>query len=239
MKKHFASIVFIVLMVTGIFSCNGTPQTNELSDEEEKEGWISLFDGKSLNGWHLYREGNKPSVWEVGNNELFCNPTNGKEHGDLVSDKEYENFDLRFEWKMAADGNSGVFINSVEKDSIPAAWFTGPEYQLLGSAHPDIALEKKRAGCLYGFSAQKNPVSVKPADQWNESRIKQEYGRIEFYLNDTLTATADFTLPAWRIAISESGFKDFPEFGRYTKGHIVLQDWAKGVSFRNIKIKEL
>ena len=239
MSKYFFPNVFTIVLLTLTVSCNDKLQNNDLSDEENKDGWTLLFDGKSLNGWHLYKAGNKSSVWEVDNGVLSCNPTNLKEHGDLVTNDEFENFDLKFEWKMAPDGNSGVFINSIERDSIPAAWFTGPEYQLLGNTHPDYTIDTKRAGCLYGFSAQIHPVQVKAPDQWNQSRIKQVNGKVEFYLNDSLTASEDFKSQAWLDAIKQSGFKNFPEFGKYTKGHIVLQDWAKGVSFRNIKIKKL
>lgn len=237
-KRVFSNLCFSLALLF-IISCGDKQQTNQLSNGEKDNGWKLLFDGESLKGWHLYRKGNIPSVWEVSNGELSCNPNNQKEDGDLVTDEEFENFDLTFEWKMAADGNSGVFINAIERDSIPAAWFSGPEYQLLGNANPDYPFANKRTGCLYGFLPQITPVAVKPVDEWNQSRIKQVDGKVEFYLNDTLTASEDFKSQAWLDAIKQSGFSNYPEYGRYTKGHIVLQDWAKGVSFRNIKIKEL
>jgi hypothetical protein len=50
-------------------------------------------------------------AWIIQNNELYCKPdTFTVEHGDLVTDKEYQNFDLRFEWKITVGGNSGVFL---------------------------------------------------------------------------------------------------------------------------------
>ena len=233
------------LSVTGflafiLFSCSSVQvQNNQLTEKEKQDGWISLFDGKSMDGWHLYNKGKVSSAWEVKEEALYCNPQSDSGHGDLISDEMFENFDLTFEWKMPADGNSGVFVNVLEKDSIPAAWFSGPEYQLLGNDHPDYALDTKRAGCLYGFSAQQNAAATKPPEEWNQSRIKQVNGKIEFYLNGALTATEDFKSQAWLDKISESGFKSLPEFGKHTKGHIALQDWAKGISFRNIKIKKL
>ena len=119
----------LLFSIVSIISCNSSPKNNELSEDEKKNGWTLLFDGKSTGGWHLYNADKKVSVWEVKDGELFCNAQNGKDHGDLVTDEEFENFDLMFEWKMSADGNSGVFINSIERDTIPAAWFSGPEYR--------------------------------------------------------------------------------------------------------------
>ena len=86
---------------------------------------------------------------------------------------------------------------------------------------------------------QKNPSQAKPMGQWNESQIKQNNGKIEFYLNGILTAEQDLNSQAWKDMIAKSGFKYFPLFGKSTKGRIALQDWSKGVSFRNIKIKEM
>ena len=239
MAKHVFSKTFFVLSIVFTISCNSGQQENKLSDQEQKEGWILLFNGKSLDGWHLYREGDTKSVWQVKEGELSCNPKNGKEHGDLLTNEEFENFDLTFEWKMGDDGNSGVFINVLEMDSIPATWFSGPEYQLLGNANPDYPVANERSGCLFGLSVQKTPVAIKPVGEWNQSRIKQVNGKVEFYLNGVLTTEEDFKSPSWFDKIKQSGFKDHPEFGKSTKGHIALQDWAKGISFRNIKIKKL
>jgi len=217
--------------------------SNTLSESEKAEGWTLLFDGTTTDGWHLYNRGEVPSAWVVRNGELACLPADsslGIEHGDLVSDKEYENYDLRFEWKISEAGNSGVFINVIEREDLPKAWVSGPEYQLLEDTNPDFAAdEKKRAGCLYGFYPQKNDAPTQPLGEWNQSRITQENGKIEFYLNDILTAEEDFNTEAWKELVANSGFKTYPEFGKATKGRIGLQDWSKGISFRNIKIKEL
>lgn len=214
---------------------------NQLTEQEKKEGWILLFDGKTTEGWHLYNKGKVNSAWTVQNEELYCNrETREVDHGDLVSDKEFENFDLKFEWKISKEGNSGVFINVVEKKEIPTAWASGPEYQLLEKTHPDYETNlSKRPGCLYNFAPQKNSVESKPTGEWNQARIKQINGKVEFYLNEVLTAEQDFTTKEWKDKIANSGFKAFPEFGKSTKGRIALQDWAKAISFRNIKIKAL
>ena len=235
--KFLGSLSFVPLIFS---SCTGIKeQNNQLTEDEKKEGWVSLFDGKSTNGWHLYNRGNVPSVWIAQNGELYCDPESKLEQGDLTSDKEFENFDLKFDWKIEKMGNSGVFINVIERPDISTTWASGPEYQLLEKSHPDYPDVTKRSGCLYGFGAPKNPVEPKPFGEWNQSRIKQVNGKVEFYLNGILTVQQDLTSQGWFEMVSKSGFKNFPEFGKHTKGHVALQEWAKGISFRNIKIKQL
>lgn len=231
---------FLFHAVSMLVSCkNSNKEVNQLTEKEKHDGWALLFDGKSTNGWHLYNEGNAASAWIVKDDELYCAPDGKLKHGDLTSDKEFENFDLRFEWELIKEGNSGVFISVIERKDIPTAWASGPEYQLLDNSHPDYKIPSKRAGCLYGFAPQRDSVDTKPVGEWNQFRIKQEKGRIEFYLNGTLTAQENLASQAWADTASKSGFKRFPEFGKYAKGRIALQDWSKGVSFRNIKVKEL
>ncbi|HUB61660.1 MAG TPA: DUF1080 domain-containing protein [Puia sp.] len=214
-------------------------KNNVLTDQEVRDGWKLLFDGQTTDGWHLYNRGKVPSAWVVVNGELYCKPDGRLEHGDLVSDSSYQNFDLRFEWKLIKYGNSGVFIDVVEDTAIRTAWASGPEYQLLDVSNPDYSDPDKRSGCLFGFFPQLNAAETKPAGEWNQSRIVQTNGKVEFYLNGVLTMRQDLTSQAWADTVARSHFSKFPEFGKHTKGEIGLQDWSKGVSFRNVKIKEL
>lgn len=214
---------------------------NTLLDVEKEEGWTLLFDGKTLNGWHLY---NKPdstqfSAWEVRDGTLFCNATDEtKVFGDLVTDAEYENYELVFDWQMALRGNGGVFINVQESLEYSATYETGPEYQLLEPAHSDTNTPLKRPGCLWGISPQLNTAEANIVGQWNTSKIIQRDGEIEFYLNGKLTVKEDFTSKDWRNKIAVSGFKDKPDFGKATQGKIALQNWYFDAWFRNIKIRE-
>lgn len=162
MHKNQILIFSLVALFYFFISCTEKKiRNNELSDAEKKAGWQLLFDGKTTNGFHLYNKGNTPSAWIVKNGELFCNPdTFQVEHGDLVSDKEFKNFELKFDWKITTAGNSGVFINVIENDSIPRAWASGPEYQLLdheGIGKDYLKDSTKWAACLYGFMPQKMP----------------------------------------------------------------------------------
>ena len=215
---------------------------NQLHEIEKEQGWSLLFDGKTLDGWHLY---NKPdsthlSAWEVKDGMLYCNATDEtKVFGDLITDREFENYELVFDWQMAVRGNGGVFINVQESPEFAATYITGPEYQLLEPAHMDTKTPKKRPGCLWGISPQLNEVAAKPNGQWNTSRIVQQNGKIEFYLNGKLTASEEFNSPAWKQKVAHSNFADNPDFGKASKGRIALQNWYFEAWFRNMKIREL
>jgi len=214
-------------------------KNNMLSKKEKADGWQLLFDGHSTAGWHLYNSSTPFTVWKVKDGGLFCDPLDKTGPGDLVTDKEYKNYDLKFDWKLPKGGNSGVFVNVLERKEIPTAWASGPEYQLLDDANPDFAKPQSRSGCLYGFAPQKNPVKSKPSDTWNHSEIKQVNGKVKFYLNGILTAEEDFASKAWTDKVAKSHFSKFPEFGKNIEGRISLQDWSTGVAFRNVKIKSL
>ena len=215
---------------------------NQLLAVEREQGWQLLFDGKSLDGWHLY---NKPdstafSAWEVKDGLLYCNATDeSRVFGDLVTDKAYENYELVFEWQMGLRGNGGVFINVQESPEFAATYRTGPEYQLLEPAHMDTKTPKKQAGSLWGVSPQTNAITPHPLGQWNTSRIVQKNGVVTFYLNGTITAQEDFTSPEWKQKLIQSNFKDNPDYGMETKGKIALQNWYFESWFRNMKIRQL
>lgn len=245
MKNTISIMMFVSLLVL-LYSCAGNKpakdtatQDNQLSEAEKKEGWSLLFNGQSLDGWHLYNKGKSTSCWQVQNGALVCNPETGLEHGDLVTDADFENFELQFDWTISEGGNSGVFINVVEQPGIPTAWASGPEYQLLETSHPDDSIPVKKSGSLFGLAAPINAAPLNTMGEWNHSRIKQVNGKIEFYLNNILTAQQDLKSSDWQQMIAKTHFSHFPQFGKYTKGRIGLQQWLKGVSFKNIKVKGL
>lgn len=235
---YIASICFGLLI--SLQACTSkTAGDNELSRKEQQDGFRLLFDGKTLDGWHIYNQGKISSTWNVKNGELQCIAESDATHGDLVTDEIFENYELIFDWKISKEGNSGVFVNVLERADIPTAWTSGPEYQLLEESHHDQANTLKRAGCLYNFTPQLNTVKLNPLGEWNHSIIRQKNGNIEFELNGVITAKTDFKSENWKNSIKNTGFVNFPEFGKYTKGQIALQDWNKGVSFKNIKIRSI
>src|SRR5262245_57039287 len=109
------------------------PNANTLTDAEKAVGWTLLFDGKTTNGWHRYSNKSQPTTapvaptgWVVENG-VVARTTKGS--GDLVTDDEYENFELTFQWKISSGGNSGVIYRCTEDHK--QSYETGPEYQVL------------------------------------------------------------------------------------------------------------
>src|SRR5690349_8536377 len=124
-----------------IVACNNsvskqTPQVgdmnNSISKAEKKDGWELLFDGVSTKGWHAYH--NKPvgSAWKVMDGTLFLDVTEKKDGkvvggGDIVTDEDFGNFHLKYDWKVAPKGNGGVIFYAQEDDKYKYPWETGPE----------------------------------------------------------------------------------------------------------------
>ena len=232
----------IIAMVVISFLCNihATAQ-NTLTKNEEKEGWKLLFDGKTTKGWRTFNKNAVGAAWKVQDGALYLDKTitAKEERGDILTDKEYENYELSLEWKIDSCGNSGIIFNVVEDPKYHATYLTGPEMQVLdNTCHPDAKIEKHRAGDLYDLIKSKKET-VKPAGQWNLARIVSNKGKYEFWLNGTRSVEFNMHTPQWDDMIAKSKFKTMPDFGKELKGHIALQDHGDRVWFRNIKIKEL
>src|ERR1700733_5896391 len=73
----------------------------QLSATEKKDGWISLFDGRTTNGCHSYGMGQADSLWSAQDGVLHLKESTRKEHGDLLSNEVYGDFDLKLEWKVS------------------------------------------------------------------------------------------------------------------------------------------
>ena len=103
-----------------------------LTAKEKADGWKLLFDGKSLAGWRAYQSEAAPAGWRAVNGELVFD---GK-GGDLMTADQYGDFEMRFDWKVTPNGNSGVIYRIATTE--PQPWHTGPEFQILHNAgHKD------------------------------------------------------------------------------------------------------
>jgi len=241
--KHNLTIagLFTVILIS-VCGCSTTEQENMLSDQEKKDGWILLFDGKTMKGWHLFNQGTIPSAWSVDSGSLICNPhAKDVKHGDLVTDKVYQDFDLRFEWKISRAGNSGLFINVQERPELATTFSTGPEYQLLDDKNVEPEYLKNpthKAAAIFGVFPNNSNSMPKPGE-WNQSRILQQNGKLTFWLNDVQTVQVNLQSAEWKNLVALGSLSKYPEFGTAVSGHLAVQDWTNGVAFRNIKIKEL
>jgi hypothetical protein len=212
-----------------------------LSDEEKKDGWQLLFDGNSTKGWHNYGGGEVGYAWKVADTTLHFDGSLKKDTigQDIVTDDEFENFDLKLEWKIDTGGNSGIMFYVHEDSAHPKPYWTGPEMQVLDNErHDDRNFPKHRAGDLYDLiSCSKE--TVKPALQWNAVEIKALNGKLDFWLNGENVVSTTMWDDNWNKMIAASKFRQWPGFGTFKKGRICLQDHGNSVWFRNIRIKKL
>jgi hypothetical protein len=236
-----ASVVMLACNNSASKQTTQSTAMNTLTAEEKKEGWELLFDGESTKGWHKY--GNKPvgQAWKVVDGTLYFDSTyKAKEDGgDIVTDNDFDNFHLKYDWKIAVNGNSGVIFYAQEDSKYTWPWETGPEMQVLdNNGHPDAKIIKHRAGDLYDLISS-SKETVKPAMEWNTAEIKSVNGKLDLYLNGENIVSTTMWDDNWRKLIAGSKFKIRPDFGKYQKGKIGLQDHGNNVWFRNIKLRRL
>lgn len=220
--------------------------TDDKATPADAQASNSVFDGKTLTGWHTYGKTEPGSAWSVDDSgAIHLKPADSKGYqtqggGDLVTNDEYENFDLQLDWKIVKNGNSGIiFYINEDTTKYKESWNTGLEMQVLdNNGHPDAKIIKHRAGDLYDLITSK-PETVKPAGEWNHVEIKADNGKLDFYLNGQNTLSTTLWDDNWKKLVAGSKFKTMPDFGTFKKGHIALQDHGNEVWYKNIVIKKL
>ncbi|QJW88174.1 DUF1080 domain-containing protein [Spirosoma taeanense] len=230
------------LSAVGLLALALTLHVNANPVKPKKGRWETLFNGKSLAGWHTYLKAGEPvsEKWTVDDGAIHL--AQGRA-GDLVTDKEYGDFELELEWKIAEGGNSGIIYHVHEDPKFKATYQTGPEMQVLDNErHPDAKQGRdnnRTAGALYDLQKPINLGTAKPAGEWNKARLIVQNGKAEHYLNGKKVAEYATSGPEWDAMVAESKFKGWEAFNKFNTGHIALQDHGDKVWFRNIRIREL
>ncbi|NCI48444.1 DUF1080 domain-containing protein [Sediminibacterium roseum] len=232
---------YLTIPVLALVMLMHAPTSNKTiaSINVPQKGFVSLFDGKSLKGWHVYGHRPLTEAWSVQDGAIFFDRTK-KANGDLLTDNQYENFHLKYDWKISPKGNSGV-IFWVQEDTAryKQTYHTGPEMQVLDNdGHKDGSIVKHRAGNLYDLIAGKEGA-VKPVGEWNTAEIISNKGKLEFILNGVSVLTTNYGDDNWKQMVAGSKFKQWPDFGTIFKGHIALQNHDSDVWYKNIVIKQL
>ena len=241
---NFVKIGAAALLMGIAASC--APSHNTLTKKEAAEGWVLLFDGETTNGWRNYNSTDPNTAWHVVDGCLQAKGSGDDATGYIVTEKEYENFILSWDWKLSKGGNSGMIYHVVESPRFSVPYVTGPEYQLIDvegweEANAPTKLEEwQKLGVDYAMHLpDQSKMKVNPQGEWNNSMIVFDNGHVEHWLNGEKIVEFEAWTDDWFARKASGKWGNATEYGLASKGVICLQDHGHPASFRNIKIKEL
>ena len=241
------------------------PETDSLNLPIDADGYITIFDGKSLDGWRGYGKDKVPSRWIIEDGCLkFCGTGTGEgqtgEGGDLIFAHKFKNFELELEWKISKGGNSGIFylaqeVTSKDKDGnevLEPIYISAPEFQVLDNAnHTDAKLGKdnnRQAASLYDMIPAV-PQNAKPFGEWNKAKFMVYKGTVVHGQNDENVLEYHLWTKQWTEMLQASKFSEekWPLAfellnncgGENHEGFMVVQDHGVHVWYRNNRVKVL
>ena len=211
-----------------------TPAPNTLTAAEKAAGWQLLFDGQSLDAWRGYKRETLPEAgWEIKDGALR---TVAKVKGvELITRKKFNDFEFTWEWRVAPGGNNGVkYLVTEERPQSP-----GHEYQMIDDAGYSGKLSANhRTADFYDVLPAAADKPLRPAGEWNTSRIVVRGARVEHWLNGKHVLTYELASAAVKAGVEKSKFKGHPGFGEKIAGHIMLTYHQDECWYRNLKIRE-
>lgn len=227
---------------------------NRLTDAEQRAGWKLLWDGRTTDGWRSAKASSFPSKgWSIRDGVLSVDGADGAEStngGDIITTREYRNFELSVDFRLTPGANSGVKY-FVDPDLLKGEGSAiGLEYQLLDDArHPDAKMGRdgnRTLGSLYDLITARNlsdPASpnkrFNPPGEWNRAVVVVRDRHVEHWLNGFKVVEYERGSPEFRALVAQSKYAKWPKFGEWETGPILLQDHGNRVDFRSIKLREL
>ena len=206
---------------------------NTLTEAEVRDGWRFLFDGETLKDWRAFKAETPPAGWKAIDGALVREEGGG----DIMTAEQFDNFELRLEWKISKNGNSGIIFRVTQDGG--QTYETGPEFQVLDNAgHKDGGNSLTSAGSNYALHPPVRDVT-RPVGEWNDVRLIVNGAHVEHWMNGVKLLEYELWSDDWNERVKASKFNKMPHYGRAKRGHIVLQEHGNLVWYRNIRIKPL
>ena len=238
MLKRLLITVLVVSGLVAIMNCQAVAADNQLTAQEEKDGWILLFDGKSAKDWMTSTWETCPEVFEEGTINPDKCPKLGRGGWDMVYERPWADFILELDFKISPKTNSGVMVRIDPLRGLPE-WdveYNGLEVQIEDSQTADYY----DTGALYDL-VKPSKNAMNPVGQWNHLRVECNKNLIDVVLNDVRVNHMDldqWTTPYKRPDGTNDKFNVAWKYHART-GYIGLQKHGGNCWFKNIKLKPL
>ena len=234
MLKLTITIFTIMSSLLLIMSCSAESENNQVNKTEVSEAicpWLNLLEGDSLDLWKSRQNDELPKGWTLEGGVLHFIKAPQSRNSDLLTRKDYFDFELKFEFNVASKSNSGVKYRTDKT--------LGMEYQIIDDKYcPDIKKPEHTTGSIYGIIAAPQVKPLNPAGEWNSARIVAKGNKIEHWLNGVKIIDIEVESREWQESFAKSKYKGKTEFAK-TLGPVFLQDHQDEVFYRGIFIKEI
>ena len=194
--------------------------------------WRAVFDGHDTSAWRTFGGKDFPKTgWSVADGCLHLAP--GGQGGDLVTRETFDNYEFEWDWKIKPKGNNGIkYLVSEDRPNTP-----GPEYQMIDDAIMSDPLHQTAS--FYEVLPPQVKTPLKPAGEWNRSRLLVRGNHVEHWLNGVKVLAYELGSPEVKAGVAKSKFRSVPNFDQKIRGHILLTNHNDETWYRNLRLREL